>query len=97
MTTSRAKFCWTCGGEFDVTRFEVDVEQYDGLSAECKRCEECREMARRMDGETGPRTYRIEGEGRRKAPKARGRLTRAGLDLQASLRRRPRSGLAATY
>lgn len=89
-----SKFCWTCGDEKSLYAFAPDPEQYDGYAAECKRCAECRELARRMDGEAGPRAYRIEGEGRRRAPSnpAASALIRS---VSTGLRRRPTSGLMA--
>lgn len=88
----KIKWCWTCGGNLDVRDFNPKPDEHDGLAAECKRCEEMREVARQIDGETGPRQYRIQGEGRKSAPRALGR-DRAALALDAALRRRPRSGL----
>lgn len=90
--TRREKFCWTCGDIKDVSRFSVDTAQHDGLSAECVNCEDGRNMARAMDGETGPRTYPIEGEGRKKAPHNY-LAADATRNLNAALRARPTSGL----
>lgn len=91
----KAKFCWTCGSEKDPRNFPPDSEQYDGRAAECARCAECREMARGMDGETGPRTTPIEGEGRRAAPRNITASSRAHA-LASGLRRRSTSGLVTT-
>lgn len=90
-----SKFCWTCGAEKDVRDFRPDSAQHDGLMAECKRCAECREIARRLDGETGPREYAIEGEGRRSAPRNPTASARAQ-HLSNALRRRSASGLVTT-
>ena len=91
----KAKFCWTCGSEKDPRDFPHDSAQYDGLAAECARCAECREIARRLDGIDGPRTTPIEGEGRSKAPR---NITASAREhhLAAGLRRRPASGLMPT-
>jgi hypothetical protein len=90
--TMTGKFCWTCGDQKALHLFSTKLDEYDGLAAECKRCEECREMARQLDGATAPRRYEIEGEGRTQAPLSFGR-DRLTLGLNSMLRRRPRSGL----
>jgi len=91
------KWCWTCGEQKALYLFAAAPDQYDGLAAECLRCAECREIARRLDGQTGPRTTPIEGEGRRKPAYWLAPLERAAslatLSWQSSLRARPRSGL----
>ena len=88
----KIKWCWTCGGNRDPRDFNEKPSEYDGLAAECKRGEEARELARKLDGETAPRTYSIQGEGRKAPPLALGQ-DRTALALDAALRRRPRSGL----
>jgi len=87
------KWCWTCGTRKNTSDFNAKDDEYDGLQAECKRCEECREIARQMDGATGPRRYRIEGEGRTKAPNPPLDVLFAERALDASVRVRPTSGL----
>ena len=89
------KWCWTCGTRKNLSDFNEKVDEYDGLQAECKRCEECREMARRIDGATGPRTYAIEGEGRTQAPTPPLHVLLGERALEASLHVRPVSGLAS--
>lgn|GEM_PF-2189185 len=95
-TALPGKFCFTCGEVKDPRDFNRDPAQHDGLGAECARCHEAREMARRMDGEVGPRQYAIEGEGRKRAPFAP-ELTMRAVALAQNLRRRPTSGLVPAW
>lgn len=91
------KWCPTCGEQKNYTDFSDNDALYDGLSAECRRCEGHRETARRLDGLTGPRDYAIEGEQltRRPMPSIPVLLWRRTLD--AASRRRPTSGLQEVF
>ena len=83
--------CVSCGAFKEVGRFGVSTLTRDGVQVECLPCQEGRDRARALDGETGERSWPLPEERRHRTPRVRRSPMQSSLDDR--LRARPATGL----